>query len=302
MQQTSAERPASGWLEAFADPVGAGAGIDASLRAFRLLLLVHGAVRLWDRYLVEGGHPLHLAMALVLTLAAAASILPRFAGAAVFAALWVVGVEVAVTHGPANHVWAELMLLGLFALLDPSRDDEALWLVCTLRWMVALLLFWAGVQKLLYGGYFRAEFLCWMIADRPAFAIALGWLLPADELARLTSASATAVGSGPYRTSSLPLILASNAVWLAELVLPALLFVRRTRMLGAVAATLFVLSIQLVAREVMFGLLYSQLVLLTLPGDGYRRIAPLYAAAYAYLALGLLGLVPLDWLVKRGGL
>ena len=35
---------------------------------------------------------------------------------------------------------------------------------------------------------------------------------------------------------------------------------------------------------------------------GYRRIAPLYALAYAYLAAHLLGLVPADWLLKRGGL
>ena len=73
-------------------------------------------------------------------------------------------------------------------------------------------------------------------------------------------------------------------------------------MIGAAAAALFVLSIQLVAREVMFGLLYSQLVLLTLPGRGFRRIAPIYALAYAYLVGYLLGILPADWILKRGGL
>lgn len=273
-----------------------------SLLAFRTLLLVHGAVRLWDRYLVEGGHPLHLAMALTLSLAALASFSGRFAQAAFFAAVWSVGVEVVITHGPANHVYAELLLLSLFAFLDPERDDEAEVLLCALRWMVALLLLWAGLQKMLYGTYFRGEFLSWMIAWRPAFAQALGWVLPAAELARLSELGGTAIGSGPYRADSVLLVLASNAVWLAELVLPALLLWQRTRVLGAIASALFVLSIQLVARETMFALLYSQLALLVLPGGGYRRFAPLYALAYAYLVLHLLGLVPADWLLKRGGL
>ncbi|MGH0030209.1 MAG: hypothetical protein ACQGVC_10490 [Myxococcota bacterium] len=289
----------TGWLELFRDPPGS--AIAASLCAFRLLLLVHGAVRLWDRYLVESGHALHLAMACVLTLAACAAARPRFGRAAVWAGLWTVAIEIAVTHGVANHVWAEGMLLGLFALLDPEQEDEAVWLLCALRWMVALLLLWAGLQKLLYGTYFRAEFLCWMIAQRPAFATALGGFVAADELARLTSLDPTGLGAGPFRTDSVWLILGSNAVWIAELVLPAMLVPQRLRAVGAVLAALFVLSIQLVAREAMFGLLYSQLVLLNLPGNGYRRVAPVYALAYAYMAASLLGWVPNDWIVKRGG-
>lgn len=274
----------------------------SSLLVFRSLLLVHGSVRLWDRYLVEGGHPLHLVMALTLSLAAVASASRRFAGAAIFAAVWSVGIEVVVTHGPANHVYAELLLLLLFAFLDPERDDEATLLLCALRWMVTLLLFWAGMQKLAYGTYFQGEFLSWMIAWRPAFADALGWILPAEELARLSAAGGVAIGSGPYRADSVWLVLASNAVWITELVLPVMLVVRRTRVIGAVLAVLFVLSVQLVAREVMFGLLYSQLVLLTLPGRSFRRIAPVYAVAYAYLIGYLLGILPADWILKRGGL
>jgi hypothetical protein len=262
---------------------------------------VHGAVRVWDLARI-GGHPLHVAIAVVLSAAALASLRRGLGRPAVFAAVWAVCVEVAVTHGPANHVYLELLLLGLYALLDPGRDDEAVLLACALRWMVTLLLAWAGLQKVLYGTYFHAEFLCWMIAQRPAFADALGFLVPADELARLAAAGAQAVGSGPYRTHAWLLIAASNAVWIAELALAALLPFRRTRVWGAWLAAAFVVSIQLVAREAMFGLLYSQLVLLVLPGRGYRRIAPAYAVAYAYLAGHLLGLVPADWILKRGAL
>jgi hypothetical protein len=258
-------------------------------------------VRVWDAFRV-GGHPLHLGIAVVLTLAAAASLSRRLGRPAVFAGAWAVFVEVAVTHGPANHVYLELVLLGLYALLDPERDGEASLLACALRWVVALLLFWAGLQKVLYGTYFHADFLCWMIAQRPAFAEALAFVVPADELARLAAAGAQAVGSGPYRSHAWLLVAASNAVWIAELALPALLLVRRTRVVGAWLAAAFVVSIQLVAREAMFGLLYSQLVLLVLPGRGYRRIAPAYAAAYAYLALHLLGWAPAGWILKRGAL
>lgn len=298
--ESSASGAPPWWIAWFADP--AGSGLASSLLAFRTLLLVHAAVRVWDRYLVESGHSLHLLMALVLTLSAAASLSRRFDRAALYAAVWTVGVEIATTHGVANHVFLELMLLGLFAFLDPDREEEAELLGAALRWMVVLLLFWAGVQKLLYGTYFRGEFLSWMISVRPAFAQALGLVLPAQEVARLVEAGGLEVGSGPYRTDSLVLVAASNAVWIAELVLPVMLVVRRTRVIGAVLSALFVLSIQLVAREAMFGLLYSGLVLLVLPGRGFRRLAPLYAVAYAYLVGYLLGVLPAGWILKAGGL
>ena len=110
----------AGWLEWFADPPGS--GYAASLLAFRALLLLHATVRVWDSYLVEGEQTLHLAMAMVLTIATAASFSRRFDRPAIFAAAWTVGVQVAVTHGLANHVYAELLLLILYAFLDPNRE------------------------------------------------------------------------------------------------------------------------------------------------------------------------------------
>lgn len=292
------DRGVDRFAERLGGPSGAGA---AGLRAFRTLLLVHAAVRVWDRARHEE-LAVFLGGAAALLTAAAALSATRWAREAVWIGLWVLAVEWVLTPAVANHVHLELACVALFALLDVADDAERGLLLASLRWVGVVVFFAAGLQKLLYGTYFRGELLTWMIAQRPPFAALFGFLLPADELARLTALDGASVGSGPYRTSA-PLLLAlSNAVWIAELALPPLMLWRRTRVAAALAAALFVLAIQLGARETLFALLFSQLCLLLLPGEGYRRLAPVYVLAYLYLAAFLLGLAPGGLLVRHGEL
>lgn len=284
--------------ERLGGPPGAGA---AGLRAFRTLLLVHATVRVWDRARHEE-LAVYLGGTAVLLAAAAVLSATRWAREAMLLALWGLGVEWIVSPAVPNHVHLELGCVALFAVLDVDDEADRGLLLASLRWVAVVVFFAAGLQKVLYGTYFHGELLCWMIAQRPPFAELFGWLLPAGELARLTALDGASPGSGPYRTGAPVLLLLSNAVWMTELALPPLMLWRRTRVPATLAAALFVLAIQLGARETLFALLFSQLCLLLLPREGYRRLVPVYALAYLYLAAFDLRLVPGWFLVRHGRL
>ena len=70
-----------------------------------------------------------------------------------------------------------------------------------LDWLGVIVLFYSGLQKLLYGTYFRGQFLAFTVAQIDTFRKAMGFLLPAGELARLRSLSPLDPASA-YRTSA----------------------------------------------------------------------------------------------------
>lgn len=57
----------------------------------------------------------------------------------------------------------ELLAVAWLAMMNPDREDDAL-LGSVLMWMTATVLFYTGLQKVLYGTYFDARFLGFMVA------------------------------------------------------------------------------------------------------------------------------------------
>ena len=100
------------------------------------------------------------------------------------------------------------------------------------------------------------------------------------------------VGDGPYRVASVPLLLLANGTWLAEIALAPALVWRRTRAGALVLALLLIAGIELVAREVFFGLVFASLLLLFAHGDRQSAARWLVAAALVVLALSRLGVLP----------
>jgi hypothetical protein len=201
-----------------------------------------------------------------------------------------------------NHTFLAFLVLALFAWLDPDREEDAGLLLRGLRWLTVIVFFYAGLQKALHGLYFRGEFLSWMIAqgvDR--WEAVFGWMIPDAELARLGSYPRYLVGAGPYRVEAPLLVLASNAVWLGELLLSLLLVLRRSRELAALAAVALVFTIQLAPREFMFALLYTQMLLLFVRGDLNRRLLPLLLLGTWYQLALLFGAPGGELLLKAGG-
>lgn len=200
-----------------------------------------------------------------------------------------------------NHTALATLVLGLLAFLEIDGEEGAL-LLATLRWMTVLVFVWAGVQKLVHGLYFRGEFLTWMIAHGPdAWRGVFGLFVSAEEVARLAALPRFALDVGPYRIASLPLLVASNGVWVGEIGLGVGLLWRRLRLVAALGALALVLMIQSAPYEWMFALLYVELLLLFLPGAALARCLPVLLAIYLYLLAALAGAPGASWLVKATG-
>ncbi len=164
------------------------------------------------------------------------------------------------------------------------------------------MLFYTGLQKLLYGYYFDGQLLAYLAGTEDRFAAFFRFIIPAEELQRLQSynealvrpgAYSTKLGAGPYRVESLWFVVMSNGVYLFEMLAGILLLVPRTRVLAAIASIGFVIMIELGARELTFGALMVNLFLLFLPGRWIKRLFAAFLAGYLYLAAHKLGLAPM---------
>jgi hypothetical protein len=210
----------------------------------------------------------------------------------------------------ANHSFLLLVALGVLTLFDPHRPREGKLALGTLRWIGALVLFATGVQKVLHGTYFHGEFLAFQVAHGDRFAAVFSPLLPAGEVARLREIGAAgaalpgsdvfrayetappAPGAGPYRLESPVGLALSNAVWIFELVAPAFLLWWRTRAVAVAAVVVFLLGIELGAREVMFGALFTATILMFVRSDLLVRLLPTWVLLYAALILSRVGVLP----------
>ncbi|MEE8508984.1 MAG: hypothetical protein V3T07_07965 [Myxococcota bacterium] len=212
-------------------------------------------------------------------------------------------VEIAITVPvTANHVFLELLCLALLSVLDERDEREAELLLAAFRWLIGIFFFYTGLQKLLYGYYFDGQFLAYMAGTEDRFAALFGLIIPEEELARLQSYNELLVrpgvyrpriGAGPYRIDSILFVVLSNSVYLFEMLAGVLLLARRTRAVAAVAAIGFVVMIELGARELTFGVLMVNLLLLFLPGAWIKRLLPAFFLFYLYLVMHKLDWVPM---------
>ncbi len=213
----------------------------------------------------------------------------------------------------ANHTFLLFLALLTLSFWDARVGAERELALATLRWITALVLFATGLQKLLHGTYFHGEFLAFNIAHGERFTSLFAWVLPADELQRLKALGVAAgglapadgfrafetlppaPGSGPYRFASLPALAMSNLVWIFELCAPAFLLWRRTRGAAAIAVVVFLAAVESGAYEIMFGVLFVNLMLLFGRANWVGRLFPAFAAFYGYLIGVHLGWFP-KWL------
>jgi hypothetical protein len=280
-----------GWLSRLGEeraPIRA-----ALVRAFETILLLQLAVEHW-RLPLEHGPAREPALTL---LAACASVLGAAGLAlgrrrAVFALLALVQLGVVWEQFPrtGNHKYLELFLLVILALLDPRREDEQALLLGSLRWMIVVVFFYAGLQKAVHGYYFRGDLLAFYFG-LDTFRHALEPFLPRAEVLRIEGLTRQ-VGGGPFGSGNPQLVLMSNAVWIGEIVLAALYLLRRTRPIAVAGSLGLVAAIELGAHEFYFGALYLNGVLLFLPRAANRWLIPLFGAFYAWLLAMGLGVLP----------
>lgn len=282
-----------GRLLALLDDEDGPAARDTGLRAFEVILVLVVATEYWARAVPKWGQLApayygHLAAASVLCLLALRITWRR----------WALG-ALAVSHAilvwrefPAtgNHAYLEVVFFALAALLCTGvRDDDVLHRRAV-RWMVLVVFFWSAVQKLVHGYWLNGAYLAFSL-DSAGFRPVLSWLLDPAELTRLSGYRGQP-GDGPYLVSGWRLLAVSNGTWLVELALAPLLVWRRTRRAAALLGLAVLLGIQVGAREVFFGLVFANAVLLYLPAPWHRRVVPAVAVLLAALMLSRLGVLP----------
>lgn len=189
-----------------------------------------------------------------------------------------------------NHAYLELVFCLLLATLDTRDAAERRLLRGAVRWIAIVVLFWSGMQKLTHGYYFHGEQLAYSLRI-DSFRPLLAFILPAGEMARL-SAYTGDIGEGPYIVGSLVFVAASNAVYAAEIALALLLLIPRTRALGIAGAVLFLLAVEVAAREVFFGLVFLNAILSFLRPDVHHRLLGVFAVISLCLILVRLGILP----------
>lgn len=197
----------------------------------------------------------------------------------------------------SNHSFVEFLCLGAVTLLDLGNVEQRVILGRGLRGLLVIILFYSGLQKVLYGTYFDGQFLGHLIAAEDRFAYLFQWLLPGEEFARLRGLGGfpTVWGAplpdGSYRVDAPLLVACSNLTYIAEMGLAILLLIPRTRTPAVWGTVLLIVAIELGAREITFGVLMLNLVLLFHPRDLIRPLLPYVGLGYAYLLASRIGLV-----------
>lgn len=263
-----------------------GLTVDVAL-AFRRFLLLEAVVHAWV-VVAHDSEPLFATLALVsasmLTPVALMGLVPRFSTWAARVAFAVMVVRLIVLFPDAyNHLVLETLLTGVAGLARTGDPDEEHLLLGLVRWLVVIVFAWTGLQKVLHACWFRGEFLALAIATNAHYGDLFALVMPA-EVARLRTLVPLRTGAGPFLVTAPAFQALANLVWVAELALPVGLVVARTRLLAVAGSVAFLVAVQVVARELVFGVLFTNGLLLFAPVL-YRRVFPLYVVLLAVLLI-----------------
>lgn len=148
-----------------------------------------------------------------------------------------------------NHGYLLCAALLATALFRADLWEEALTLTCGYRYLVAIVFFWSGIQKLWASTWTQGQFLLYEIGHSARFGQVLGWLATRAEQ------RASRIG-GPFSTHG-ALMFVSNFVWIAEMIVGLGLLSARSvnQKRAAWAAIVLLVGVEFVARESVFGLL-----------------------------------------------
>ena len=270
----------------------AGQGVDehrtANLYWFRLFVLTHAAVRTGLAILpkMETFPKSYVSLGVVVILASMAGMFRPLTHTATRLVAFCVGVQVIMgMPTTANHLFLEFVVLAALSFLDEREENESKLLLQGLRWFTASFFFWSGLQKVFYGRYFDGQFLGTVVAydqlDR--FSAFLRFFMSAEEFERLRGLTPVP-GAGPFSVDSPLFLVMSNSVYIIEIVAGlVLLFVPKLRVAAVVVSLAFMVAIEAGARELVFGVLMVNLLLLFVDSRWNKWMFPACAVFYAYL-------------------
>lgn len=266
----------------------------AKIRAFEVIFLLIMVTEYWCRAIPRWNQ---LAFAYLVSLAAASLLCTvglfvplrrwAFLGLAI-AHSWVIWNEF---PAAGNHAYLELLICCFCAFLNFREEREQVLFLRSSRWLLFLIFFYAGVQKLLHGYYFHGLYFAYSLQTTESFRPILQPFLSAEEFSRLISLTGQ-IGDGPYLVTSSPFLVLSNITYLAEIILAPLLLLRKTRLLGVLGIMALLLGIEAAAREVFFGLIFLNALLLFLYTDMNRKLVWVFTLFLLALVLSRVGILP----------
>ena len=262
------------------------------LHTLGTILLLHSCIETWFWVLeLEAVVVGIVLLAVAYTALLAVGFVPRFRRIALGLVVGVTVLQLIWTFPYiANHTFLRLFALGLLVLANPGSLRERRLVHAALGWMTVIALFYTGFQKVAYGTYFQGQYLAYMISLTDRFAQAFEWLVPLGELNRLKAIGPPVPGAGPYTVDGTAFLALANLVYVVEMGLAASLLWWRTRGPAIWMTLALIVLIQLAARELFFGLLFCNLVLVLHPRDVGRRLLPIVAGIYVLaLLLKVLG-------------
>lgn len=172
-----------------------------------------------------------------------------------------------------NHLYLHAFVATLTYCGDAGEGRERANAITALRWVLLVVMGWAGAQKLVHGAYWHGEYLTYVTALKPFVRGMLGWTMAAEDLQRLVAFGVPSTGDGPYRVDAPVLWIAGVVTWVAELGIAVGLLFRRSRVPAALAAFAVLAGIEVVMREFVFGALAAVLTALFLPPRPMKGIA-----------------------------
>jgi hypothetical protein len=263
------------------------------LQTLATILLVHSAAETWYWALtLEVPNTGVVVLAAMFTAFLALGQLPRYRRAALWLLTLTLAIQCCWTFPfIANHTFLRLIVGFLLAFLGNGSLAERRLSQVAIGWTTVVILFYTGFQKLLYGTYYQGQYLSYLISLSDRFRLVFATIVPADELQRLQAIGTPAPGSGPYTVDSVPFLILANLVYLAEMGLAAGLVWHRTRRVAVFLTLGLMLTIELGARELFFGVLFCNLILMLHPADLIRRWLPITLVIYGVaLVMALLGI------------
>ena len=183
----------------------------------------------------------------------------------VLGALFMVGCLLAAIEFPntPNHRLLELVPLGLAGLTCSQSAVERRVFFSFIRTFALVVLFYAGVQKLLLGTYFEGQYLAYKTYATPSFQnVAHLWCSQAELQYFQSLPWPPYAGLTGFKLKTWYGLLISNLTWVLELVLPLLVVFSAKRQVWLVITLLFAARFQLAALEAEFFLM--MLILLSL--------------------------------------
>ncbi len=208
----------------------------------------------------------------------------------VLALVLAVSMVIATFPRSGNHLYLVAFVLALCVRLEFSGPQMRDLLARSLRWLLVVVLFYSGLQKLAHGFYLDGQMLAYL-GDREGYAGLMALLTPEAEAQRI-AAMPRLEGGGPFSTDAPLLLIVSNLTYVGEMGLPLLLLHPKTRRWAVLATFGLIVAIEIFAREVFFGLWFTALLLLFAKPATYRRAFVAVVVLDVAMILVRLGLLP----------